>query len=144
MSRIKSQASVTDRLHQLRILFVDLRESLAGAESSGNPDTLRAALVVTVRAINLFVGNYSISEHLADTQLVQLNSRMIRLTSSASDLSDTYAATCSLLDSISQDIEMFSSSFYDDTDNRRISSKVVVDDSLDDSESDDTEDEIDD
>lgn len=131
MSRLKSQASVTDRLHQLRIIFADLRDSLTGAESSGSPDTLRAALVVTARAINLFVGNYSISEHMADTQLVQLNSRMIRLTSQASDLSDTYVVACSMLDSISRDIDIFASSFQDETDNRRLSSKVVVDESED-------------
>lgn len=137
MSRTKSQASVTERLNRMRFLFADLRESLVEAEAANSSDTLRAALIVSARAINLFVGNYSVSEHLADTQLVQLNSRMIRLTNSASDLSEAYSLTCSILDSIHRDIDTFALSFKDETDTQRLSSKVQVDDSADDSEMDD-------
>lgn len=78
MSRSKVGDAVTHRLAQIESLFSNLLSSLNDAKSLSLGE-YRAALIVGARALNLFLVNFSLAEGAASTDLVHLNSRMLRL-----------------------------------------------------------------
>lgn len=88
MSRSKVGDAVTNRLAQIESLFSNLMSSLNAARSLSVGE-YRAALIVGARALNLFLANFSLAEGAAATDLVHLNSKMLRLgdNSSLSELS---------------------------------------------------------
>lgn len=107
--------SVSVRLDRLHSIFSDLRTELDRAAQAHQHEELRAALIVSARALNLFVGNFSISDRLADTVMVQLNSRMLRLSSDITDQLDVYSVVSGTISSVLDDISEFQSQFTEDS-----------------------------
>jgi len=110
----KSAVCVLDRISALEAIFQDLKSAVIrdgqNAKSFVASSDARAALIVGSRALNLFISNYIISEHL-EPQLMQLNSYMIRLSSDGPDCLIAYTKLVYLLDQVLVDIDNFRSSF---------------------------------
>lgn len=104
----RSRASVVDRLDQMQALFTDLRDHVSKAST---PDDIRAATIVGARALNLFACSFSVSEHLADTELTQLNSYMIRLPTLGTDCVGVRDRVLGLISIVLSDIARFQARF---------------------------------
>jgi hypothetical protein len=92
----------------MQSIFLDLLDHVTKASS---PEDIRAATIVGARALNLFVCLFSVSDQLADTELVQLNSLMIRLPTSGADCADVRDRVVRLIGSVLSDITRFQSRF---------------------------------
>lgn len=104
MSRSKVGGAVTHRLAQIESLFSNLLSSINDAKSLSLGE-YRAALIVGARALNLFLVNFSLAEGAAATDLVHLNSRMLRLgdNSSLQELSTVGELQARLISAILSD-----------------------------------------
>ena len=122
----RSRASVADRLDQMKSIFTDLRSHVI---RSSTPDDIRASTIVGARALNLFICSFSVSEHLADTELTQLNSYMIRLPTLGEDCVVVRDRVVALIDTVLSDIERFQVRFASpNTTASAISSQIDITD----------------
>lgn len=110
----RSATCVLDRISALEAVFQDLKSAVIrdgqNAKTFVASSDARAALIVGSRALNLFISNYVISEHL-EPQLMQLNSYMIRLSSDGPDCAIAYDKLVHLLNEVLLDLDNFRNSF---------------------------------
>ena len=104
MSRSRTGDAVLSRLDQIESLFQDMLSSLTEASVASSSE-YRAALIVGARALNLFLVNFRLAEHVNNTLLVRLNSRMLRLSEqSGPDLTAVHTIQREIIESILHDV----------------------------------------